>query len=102
MACEGTCPITSKKFISSLTHKNVHDNITTKYDHVLHAKTRFNRGGWCVYDTSFGYYRHGSVGWMGLGGSALQWHKYVINYLISSIFFPFFFYLLLIIIFNII
>jgi len=34
------------------------------------APMTFTNAGWCL----FGYARHGYVGWMGLGGSAMQWH----------------------------
>lgn len=47
-----------------------------KYDSVLKASTKFNRGGWNVFDNhNFAHYRHGMVGWFGIGGSVLQWQR---------------------------
>lgn len=51
-----------------------HGNVTFKYDNALFGKTKFNSGGWNVFDTNFAYNRQGSVGWFGIGGSCLQWH----------------------------
>mmetsp|Transcript_13707 Transcript_13707/g.22668 ORF Transcript_13707/g.22668 Transcript_13707/m.22668 type:complete len:507 (-) Transcript_13707:301-1821(-) len=47
-----------------------------KYDSVLQARTKFNKGGWNVFDShKFAHYRHGMVGWFGIGGSVLQWQR---------------------------
>mgnify|MGYP005994031823 CR=1 FL=1 len=47
-----------------------------KFDSVLQAPTKFNRGGWHVFDNhDFAHYRHGMVGWFGIGGSVLQWQR---------------------------
>ena len=49
-----------------------------KFDSVLQAHTKFNRGGWNVFDSNkFAHYRHGMVGWFGIGGSVLQWQRCV-------------------------
>jgi hypothetical protein len=47
-----------------------------KFDSVLNAHTKFNRGGWNVFDShDFCHYRHGMVGWFGIGGSVLMWQR---------------------------
>lgn len=61
--------------MKSSTYALAHGNVTSKYDKVVYAKTKFTSGGWCVFDTKFAYNRQGSVGWFGLGGSAIQWHR---------------------------
>ena len=60
--------------LSEETYKRATGNVTEKKDMTLSATTKFNRGGWSIFDTKFGYFRHGSIGWFGIGGSALQWH----------------------------
>jgi hypothetical protein len=48
-----------------------------KHDTILNAKTKVNRGGWNVFDNhNFAHYRHGMVGWFGIGGSVLQWQRW--------------------------
>ena len=48
---------------------------TEKYDQVVKSVTKFTTGGWAVFDSDFGCNRQGSVGWFGIGGSVLQWHR---------------------------
>lgn len=43
---------------------------------VLNALTKFNKGGWHVFDTDiFAHFRHGMVGWFGIGGSVIMWQR---------------------------
>jgi hypothetical protein len=63
------------RLLSPETYDLATGNVVEKEDKALMAKTKFNRGGWCVFDNNFAYYRHGSIGWFGIGGSALQWHR---------------------------
>ena len=44
-----------------------------RHDTVLRAVTKLTRVGWGVFDSSFAYNRQGSLGWIGIGGSAMQW-----------------------------
>ena len=47
-----------------------------KFDSVLNAPTKFNRGGWNVFDNhDFCHHRHGMVGWFGIGGAVLMWQR---------------------------
>jgi hypothetical protein len=52
--------------------------ITEKFDRAVKFNTKFSTGGWCLFDTAFafGLHRHGCMGWFGIGGSAIQWHRY--------------------------
>lgn len=47
-----------------------------KMDSVLNAQTKFNRGGWNVFDSDrIAHHRFGMVGWFGIGGSVMMWHR---------------------------
>ena len=78
--------------LSSSTLAKAHGNPTLRYDEVLKSNTVFTSGGWAIFnsdsnsdpnrgtssrgsDQSFGGDRQGSFGWLGMGGSALQWHN---------------------------
>jgi hypothetical protein len=63
--------------LSKETYEKSTSNVTEKFDHAVNFKTKFCQGGWCVFDSPFAYgqYRHGSIGWFGIGGSAIQWHN---------------------------
>ena len=51
-----------------------------KFDSFLNARTKFNKGGWNVFDSNnFAYNRHGMVGWFGIGGSVVMWQRYFIK-----------------------
>ncbi len=53
-----------------LAQSNPHED----YDAILKCKTKFTAGGWHVFDSKLGFDRQGSLGWIGMGGSCLQWH----------------------------
>lgn len=63
------------QLLSKETSALCHGNVTEKFDNAIYQTTKFNRGGWNVFDGKFahGKNRHGSVGWFGIGGSCLQW-----------------------------
>lgn len=64
------------QLMSNETYEIATGNVTEKFDKAVNFKTKFCRGGWCLFDSpfAFGQYRHGSMGWFGIGGSAIQWH----------------------------
>ncbi len=47
--------------LSPLTYEIATGNVTEKEDKSLMGKTKFNRGGWSIFDSKFGYYRYGSA-----------------------------------------
>ena len=63
--------------LNSNTYELALSNPTVKYDNSLFTETKFVKGGWAVFDGkfAFGKYRHGFIGWFGLGGSVLQWRS---------------------------
>ena len=64
--------------LTIMSNKTVHlaqGNPNEKYDKVVKATTKFTTGGWAVFDSDFGCNRQGSIGWFGIGGSVLQWHR---------------------------
>lgn len=76
MAAKGTAH--NVTLLSEETFHIATGNITEKYDKAVKFTTRFARGGWCHFNSpfAFGNYRHGCMGWFGIGGSAIQWHRY--------------------------
>ena len=64
------------RLLNSGTYDKAVGNATVKYDRAISQTTKFTAGGWHIFDSAFafGHNRHGSIGWFGIGGSALQWH----------------------------
>lgn len=61
--------------MSNETANIAQSNPIEKYDQVVFSKTKFTTGGWAVFDSDFGGNRQGCIGWFGIGGSVLQWHR---------------------------
>lgn len=73
MAGGGT--LRDTRIMSQHTAELAQSKPTEKYDQVVRSMTKFTTGGWAVFDRDFGCNRQGSVGWFGIGGSVLQWHR---------------------------
>jgi hypothetical protein len=72
MAAHGTAH--DVELLSKETSMIAQGNPTIKFDKMLFQNTKFCAGGWSIFDSKFAYNRQGSMGWFGIGGSALQWH----------------------------
>lgn len=63
------------KLLAEPTYAAATGKVSRKYDRAVMSHTKFTTGGWNVFDSAFGFYRHGSIGWFGINGTVLQWHE---------------------------
>jgi CubicO group peptidase (beta-lactamase class C family) len=64
------------QLLSEQTSQVAQGGLRREYDEVLYTHTTFSKGGWCHFDDpKLAGDRQGSMGWFGLGGSAIQWHS---------------------------
>lgn len=76
MAGNGTAHGVQLMAAATVEESHVVSDDDVKFDSILNAPTKFNRGGWNVFDNhNFAHYRHGMVGWFGIGGSVVQWQR---------------------------